>query len=82
MTAFIILDETDACGTPRGQILVNVDAIIRLTAQGPTHCALLTRSFTKGHEAAASLTDGVTSSRVFVAGSLRDLQIKLNCAAA
>lgn len=82
MPAFVIFHETDFSGTPRGSILVNVDSIIRVTPQGSNHCAMLTRSFTAGHETAAAISDGVTSSRFFVSGTLQEVQIKLNCAVA
>lgn len=81
MTALIILDETDIQGAPLGPVLVNVDAIIRVTALGPNHCAVLTQSFTTGHDTEVSMSDGMISSRFFVAGTLQQLQIRLNCAA-
>ena len=81
MTAFFVkLDETDSNGTPLGEVLVNADAIIRITAEGPNHCAVLTLSFTTGPEMPAHQSHRTTSSRFFVAGTLRDLQQRLNCA--
>lgn len=77
MTAFIILDETSSEGNFPRETLINVDAIVRLISLGPNHCALLTRSFANGPNPYFT-----PNSIVFVAGSLRDLQIKLNCVAA
>jgi len=80
MTPFIKLDETDALGSLRGPVLVNVDAIILVTPAGVSHCALQMRSFSNGDEAETTVPLGVTSSRFFVAGTLNQIQIKLNCA--
>lgn len=77
MTAFVMLDETSPEGDFLRETLVNLNAIVRLVPQGPNHCALLTRPFANGPNPCFT-----PNSIVFVAGSLRDLQIKLNAAAA
>ena len=78
MTVFLIFDETTPEGGIYRKTLVNVDAIIRLDPRGPNHCSMLMRSFTSGPFAAFMSDMHLSSSLLFVAGSLEQLQIKLN----
>lgn len=66
MSVFLLLDLTDDDGTVRHKTMVNVDAVIRIDPVGQNHCRLLLQSF--------------PSKEFCVAGSLGDLQMKLNCA--
>lgn len=68
MTAFIILNSVDDDGTVRHRTVVNAEAVVRIDPIGPKHCRLVMQSFPSGE--------------LCVAGTLEELQIKLNIACA
>lgn len=82
MTAYIILNETNAAGAFIRETLVNIEAIVRVVPEGPSHCALLLRSFTSGLQETALACAQMDSSRLYVEGALRELHTRLNVAGA
>lgn len=78
MTLFLMLDETNHEGCFLRKTLVNLNDVIRLVPNGPNHCSMLLRSFTIGPYQATLSNLHLSSSLLFVAGSLQELQVKLN----
>ncbi|SDF54270.1 hypothetical protein PUH89_06225 [Rhodobacter capsulatus] len=81
MTVFVMLDETDARGFAFGQTVVNADAITRIVPEGPAHCRLLLNSCVTANRDGTLTPWEWERCQLFVAGTLQQVQLRLNMSA-